>query len=78
MEFSTSDRDNDPWGGVYFNCAAIHHGGGGNWWNDCGHNNINGKYDSNGDIGDEFMWWIDFDNSKMSLKTMTLMFRQVD
>jgi len=74
-EFSTSDTDNDE----YFrgNCAALW--GGANWWGYCGHNNINGKYGGNGDIGIEFMWWHHFDNfgynSSMALKTMTLMFR---
>ena len=71
MEFSCFDNNS-------FDECSKNYGDGGNWWYLGAYNNINGKYDSNGDIGDEFMWWIDFDNSKMSLKTMTLMFRQVD
>ena len=74
MEFSTSDNDNDASDG---NCAATY--GGGNWWAACGSNNINGKYGGNGDIGNEFMWWQSFnDVSTMSLKSVTLMFRQAD
>ena len=75
MEFSTSDRDNDEWGGV--DCAADY--GAGNWWRSCGYNNINGKYGvSNGST--DFMYWFYFDNNNeyMSLKTMTLMFSEAD
>ena len=74
MAFSTSDRDHDE---LSDNCAAYH--GGANWWGGgCGWNNINGKYGGNGDIGEYFMFWFDFDDNEMSLKSMTLMFRQAD
>jgi len=73
MEFSTFDNDNDEWRG---DCAASR--GGANWWESCGGNNMNGKYGGKGDIDREFMWWWLFDNNVMSLKSMTLMFRQVD
>ena len=75
LGFSTFDNDNDECG---CNCAALYHGGGGNWWGSCGRQNINGKYGGDGDSGDEFMFWFGFDNSEMLLETMTLMFRQVD
>ena len=72
--FSTSDNDNDGWDRG--NCVD-HYGA--NWWGKCGNNNINGKYGGNGDIGNEFMWWQSFnDVSTMSLKSVTLMFRQAD
>ena len=70
MEFSTSDRDNDA---TTFNCATDL-GGGGNWWNSCSENNINGRYGDNGGV--KSMWWYGFDNNDMSLKSMTLMYRQ--
>ena len=78
MNFSTFDNNNDASNSrSSANCAGVF--GGGNWWGNCGNNNINGKYGGNGDIGPEFMWWLDFDkNVYTSLKTMTLMFRQVD
>merc|ERR1719427_704460 len=59
MEFTTFDDDNDAW--RYVNCAYFY--GGANWWNRCGHNNINGKYGGNGDIGWKFMHWWHFDNN---------------
>ena len=75
--FSTFDKDNDVWTG---DCVA-HHGGGANWWGDCGNTNINGKYGDNEDLSKdfhEFMYWYYFDDKKnyISLKSMTLMFRQ--
>ena len=74
MKFATSDKDNDGNGA---NCAADV-GGAGNWWARCGWNNINGKYGGKGDNGIKYMHWYSFDNNYMALKTMTLMFRQVD
>ena len=74
MEFSTFDNDNDDWSIV--NCAARR--GGANWWENCGWNNINGKYGRNGDIGWEFMFWWHFDHNEMALKSMTLMFREAN
>ena len=71
MEFSTFDKDNDESSG---NCAA--NLGGANWWRNCGFNNMNGKYERN-DNGWKFMWWWRFENSATSLKSMTIMFRQV-
>ena len=73
MEFSTSDNDNDEESND--SCAAFY---GANWWKECGLNNINGKYDSSGDINRKSMWWYYFDNKYMSLKSMTLMFRQAE
>ena len=75
MEFSTFDNDNDIWRGV--NCAADYRGDGGNWWKNCGGNNINGIYGSDGDIKYKFMYWYGFDKNDMALKSMSLMFRQV-
>ena len=77
MEFSTFDNDNDALSD--FNCAAEL--GGGNWWGyGCGLNNINGKYGGNSSSGTVFMYWYGFDynNHWQALKTMTLMFRQVN
>ena len=74
MEFTTSDNDHDEW--IDVNCAVRNSGA--NWWGDCGMNNMNGKYGGNGDSGHEFMRWWYFDYNSMALKTMTLMFRQVD
>ena len=65
MKFSTSDNDNDDWGG---NCVAYH--GAAKWWKECGHNNMNGKYGGNGDIGVKLIYWWYFDNNFMSLKSM--------
>ena len=78
MKFSTSDKDNDARSD--WNCATWH--GGANWWNGegweiCGYNNMNGKYGVNGEGGHQFMWWFHYDYF-WSLKSMTLMFRQVD
>ena len=72
MEFSTYDNDNDAESDG--NCAADR--GGANWWKDCGHNNINGKYGGKADSGYEFMYWWRF-NYINALKSMTLMFRPV-
>ena len=52
MEFTTSDNDNDAWSGG--SCADYM--GAANWWEDCGHNNINGRYGGNGDSGIKFMY----------------------
>ena len=73
MEFTTSDKDNDAAG---YNCADYI--GGANWWRSCGSNNMNGKYGGNGDSGRKFMSWYYFDYDWQALRTMTLMFRQVD
>ncbi|KFB41443.1 AGAP011223-PA-like protein [Anopheles sinensis] len=52
QNFSTPDRDNDPWKGV--NCAADRHGA---WWyKDCGPSNLNGRY-QNTDDDLEAMYW---------------------
>ena len=56
------------------NCA--HYRDGGNWWNSCGDNNVNGQYRGNLDIGEKYMSWYLFDDNLMALKTMTLIFRQ--
>ena len=73
MEFSTFDKDNDE---CSCNCAGDSWGG--NWWEDCGRNSINGKYVGSGSrIYGSGIWWYHFNNDHMmSLKTMTLMFRQ--
>ena len=71
MEFSTHDKDNDAWGGE--NCAALQ-GNAGNWWRDCGSQNINGLYGKEGDSGFQVMTWATFDKYR-SLKTMKLMIR---
>ena len=83
MGFSTYDNDKGAVNAGVVNDCANEYGGGGNWWNYwCGYmaNNINGKYRSNGNARgsiDEFMHWFYFDKKPfMSLKTMTLMFRQ--
>ena len=76
MDFTTVDDD----GYSDDNCAADR-GGGGNWWgNNCAGSNINGKYGSKGDSGNEFMfWWSNFNNEWFSaLKTMRLMIRPAD
>ena len=79
MEFSTFDRDNDA--SRDYNCAVEHRGA--NWWaEECrGDNNINGKYYIRGNgnsLGFQLMHWLEFNNRYMPLKSMTLMFRQVD
>ena len=51
--------------------------GAANWWDNCGEANINGKYGGNGDSGWQYMCWYNFDNTKMALKSMTMMFREV-
>ena len=73
MEFSTTDTDNDK-----CSCNCADGGWGANWWNSCGSNNINGKYGGDGDAGGEFIFWYWFDNNRKALKSMTLMFREVD
>ena len=69
MGFSTFDRDND---GTWRKCAAKY--GGGHWWHDCGHDNINGQYGNKWSEGLQFMYWQDFDDGK-PLKSMALMFK---
>jgi len=71
-KFSTFDNDDDS------NCAARY---GANWYSSCrsnSENNMNGKYGSKDDEGAEFMYWYLYGNDRRALKTMTLMFRQVD
>ena len=86
MNFTTFDNDNDkffiktPNGNTEMNCAVEFGGGGGNWWNRCGKQNMNGKYGGKNNSGLEYMYWRNFDNNneEMALKSMTLMFRQAD
>ena len=75
MEFSTYDVDNDRSSG---NCATGW-GYGGNWYDGCTQQNMNGKLGQDGDEGNEFMWWWDFDiyNRGMALHKMRWMVRQV-
>ena len=71
MQFSTKDRDNDPWSS---NCATSFHGA---WWyKDCHHSNLNGLYRS-GLSGDRGINWLHFLNNRISLKfaQMKLRFR---
>ena len=43
MMFTTYDRDNDQWTPVsYNNNCAVHVGGGGFWYRNCGHCRVNG------------------------------------
>ena len=72
MEFTTHDNDNDAYDSG--NCASSYSGG--NWWDDCGQQNINGIYGGNGDIGGKYIMWYHFNNDRMALKSMTLMLRQ--
>merc|ERR1712183_730406 len=59
MEFSTYDVDND----VYYENCATHFGGyGGNWYQSCYSQNLNGKFGRPGDHGEEFMFWGNFDS----------------
>ena len=75
MQFSTYDVDNDE---SSANCAT-EYGNGGNWFNNCHTNNLNGKYGADGDAGVEFMYWNYFDtsNALMVLKAMRWMVREV-
>ena len=76
MQFTTYDVDNDLF--VAGNCAR-YWGNGGNWYNTCLFQNMNGLYGANGDAGDKFMWWKHYDMSyyEMSLKSMRWMVREV-
>jgi len=75
MQFSSYDVDNDGSSG---NCATMC-GYGGNWYNQCHRQNMNGQYGADGDAGFEYMYWWDFDTSNyyMALKSMRWMVREV-
>ena len=74
MQFSTFDVDNDRYRG---NCATTL-GNGGNWFNSCASQNLNGVYGADGNTGGKFMSWRDFDTGKYNsaLKTMRWMMRE--
>merc|ERR1719376_1844447 len=76
MQFSTYDVDNDEYSA---NCATRYDGNGGNWFNACLRQNMNGKYGGDGDEGSDYMSWYKFDTSDyyMALKTMRWMVREV-
>ena len=77
MQFSTYDVDNDEHSG---NCATDSGGNGGNWYNSCHDQNMNGVYGADGNSGGGFMWWLYFDtsiSSRMALKSMRWMIREV-
>ena len=61
---------------IHGNCATKYGGNGGNWYNQCLHQNMNGKYGADGDAGGEYMFWASFDNG-MALKSMRWMVREV-
>ena len=73
-EFSTKDVDNDEWSS---GSCSTYYGGGGNWFNSCHYQNLNGEYGSAGDSGSEFMTWYHFDNNRMALQQMRWMLREV-
>ena len=62
QEFSTKDADNDQKEARH--CATFH-GGGGNWYKWCYHQNLNGVYPKEGDVKreeqkdevDGMAWW---------------------
>ena len=69
--------DNDEWRDR--NCATRYGGNGGNWFNGCHEQNMNGKYGADGDSGGNYMYWWDFNKSNhgMALKAMRWMVREV-
>jgi hypothetical protein len=53
MNFTTYDRDNDPWGS---NCAVFSKGA---WWyKTCLQSNLNGLYLKAGEISGEGTFWL--------------------
>ena len=74
MQFTSFDVDNDE---SSANCAT-RYGNGGNWFNSCLHQNMNGEYGADGDAGAKYMSWRYFDSSYyMALKSMRWMVREV-
>jgi len=74
MEFSTYDVDNDK---DSINCATYWGSYGGNWYDHCTRQNLNGKFGQPGDEGAEFMLWYDFDYNAMALQKSRWMLREV-
>ena len=81
MQFSTYEVDNDE---SISNCATDYRGNGGNWYNACLRQNLNGLYGSIVDEGAEFMSWQKFDDVSMNgantykaLKSMKWMLREM-
>ena len=76
MQFSTFDVDNDEY---IYNCATSWGGNGGNWYNVCLRQSLNGVYGADGDAGGKYMSWEYFDTNKrfMALKAMRWMVREV-
>ena len=74
MQFSTKDRDNDPWSGG--NCASSNYRHGAWWYESCTNSNLNGLYRS-GLSGIQGAYWHYFLNNYISLKfaQMKLRFR---
>ena len=76
MQFTSYDVDNDL---SDVNCAIWEGGKGGNWYDNCSVQNMNGIYGANRAAGPEYMFWWDFDTSNptMALKSMRWMIREV-
>ena len=67
-KFSTMDRDNDVWSK---DCSAKH-GNSGWWFSKCMAGNLNGINFAANTIDDNGIYWHTFENSKISLKTVTM------
>ena len=77
VQFSSYDVDNDLSSGG--NCATDVGGRGGNWYSACFTQNLNGQYGKEGNAGNKYMFWYNFETSNdfMALKSMRWMAREV-
>ena len=75
MQFTTKDQDNDLVSNG--NCATTH-GNGGNWYNKCFVQNLNGQYQVAKDAPCTFVWMrcmTAHGNSRSQLKSSKMMIR---
>ena len=76
MAFSTYDADNDLHGNDV-NCVILMRSGGGNWYNACFRQNLNGQFNRSGHRFSHMLWHYFVDNDYYhQLKTSVMMFRR--
>jgi len=72
MRFTTTDQDNDTYGG---NCATEYGGAGGWWFNYCRTSTLNGEYQHSSKSDVKYMYWDSF-NGGYSIKTSVMMVKR--